>query len=1175
MRLPKYFCDKTVPGQFTLTNIRGIYMGKAVKVGFTATNPSTYTVPVGNFRVNTYYDAAATKIVDQSGFINLVLDNTNTAPTLTMPTGIVCNNVNTPVIIKAVVPFAQSGFGLKLYFAPGFSNTNTPSNAISCAITVNAISVGPTTCTAFVNDKNFLEVSVSPASLGNIPSGAAVQVTLSNAVIGKGIKAPLYAGKYFGQMLIFSTGGTIQTGVGTGFMNVINNVLSPMILSTYTRDMGHRTVMDLSIYLPFNIESGQWIPKDDIGFSSIEFVFLKATFPTLLNDYLTAPFVPCYGITVLNKYLNPNINLLTCTIITDPTNWIISMKGYDTVTSPGLVRIHFPGLYNYPSSTYAPTLSSGPPAGILITINVYRFFRQKKVLIASSTGDLYSIGVAPIDIFDNPRNYNGPLATSTNISPTFTPNSISLPSYIDIKFTPSRIQSFQISKGGGIYLFVPALPVTSPQYYILPPQNSVACMIKSTFLSCYSYPEANILVIENMPQITANNEIIIRITGFTNAPYVEDLHKSVLVWSWDKYKKEVEQYIYPNLPPLDYGPVNDAYVLPYNYQALKQGVTYDWVFRLGDDLPAGGSLVLYYPANYYDLQSSVPCPGVQLVQGVQWLNPTNNPATQMASIQDCSIMFATSIVTIAQIQPVKKDAVIVIRFTGVKNPSQTGWTPYFQVESKTSAASTIDRNQTIKQVYITRQFDVKTIVFDAFYSSPDNGLLLGNYYLSFYPQNPIPQYGQIMITMPSPEFDPTKWPPVNKRFCNVGGSLKTYSSCTWSTTVSTITIIIDKELTIEPGMDPVRIMLPHITSFNAELSSGVVKVTTSYDGLTIDESGSDGTGRKAVTSKVAVLLPSCTMSYEPKNEGNIASYTFDFTSIIGVTRAAVIQFEFPYEYPKGLGENIVCFNIQAIGYTDIRISTLDPIQCTVSDWKINVTNHNGWTASTGSPAKIKILVFGVRNPNALPTMTSPDQQIAVWIYMSSVSVSEYFRNTGSLLFTAAPEPLFEDLAVITPLDSPRKLINAKHTVWSTATLPYTRANVHFFNSYDVPVTSPNLKIRSRTSATLTGVTYNNNSVTVPQPSSAPPSVGLKDTFELDQLSTPYDMGYHRIYVFEYEDQATKNVVAKTYPNIINRNPTNYQTTDTIITINNEQTLFLAAGTNKYLCFIEITNYTTN
>ena len=44
----------------------------------------------------------------------------------------------------------------------------------------------------------------------------------------------------------------------------------------------------------------------------------------------------------------------------------------------------------------------------------------------------------------------------------------------------------------------------------------------------------------------------------------------------------------------------------------------------------------------------------------------------------------------------------------------------------------------------------------------------------------------------------------------------------------------------------------HITNFNPELTSDVIKVRTTYDGLIIDESGNAETNRKAETGFAAI-----------------------------------------------------------------------------------------------------------------------------------------------------------------------------------------------------------------------------------------------------------------------------------------------------------------------------------
>jgi hypothetical protein len=460
----------------------------------------------------------------------------------------------------------------------------------------------------------------------------------------------------------------------------------------------------------------------------------------------------------------------------------------------------------------------------------------------------------------------------------------------------------------------------------------------------------------------------------------------------------------------------DAYVLPYEYQSLKPDVTYDWVFRLGDDLPVGGSIILYFPANFYDLQSSVPCPTVELVQGVTWINPATNP--NVAAALSCNAIWATSIGKITQINPVKKGEVIVLRIKGVKNPSQEGWTPYFQIETRNQENYIIDRLQTIPQVYITRKFDVKNIIFDGFFMVPNNGQIIGNYYLSFYPQTPIPANGMIEVTLPSAEFSPgTSFPA--KKFCRVGGSLKTFRDCTWSATNPVIQIFLDKRFEVEAGQEPIRLHFPHIKNFNAELSSGVVKVTTYFDGLVLDESGSEETNRKCFTVKTAAVLAVSNFDYYPRNEGNIATYKFRMTPTIAVGTEGVITLEFPYEFPKGLGTNIVCRSAQLL------IGALDPLWCKADDWFLRITNHKGWVA--GVPVDIEI--FGIVNPNRTPLITD---QIGVYLFNTKESVTEYNYGIGPLAFTAAPMPLLET-GFTTTNALPRFLVTNTHTLVSTVT----------------------------------------------------------------------------------------------------------------------------------------------
>ena len=1121
--------------QVIFKNIRSIYKEKEVSFGVKFLNPNT-DGNHGPFKVMTFYDRDGFKAVDVTPNVNLYVTNTFPAPTVTVPTATLpSNTVLNDIEVAWTITDPIASMVPKVNLHGSFSNT-AGATPLTCLLYKNAVLATTTTCTAEVNDKNMLEVNMVAFAGTAAALGDAFSLKVQKVAAG-GILTPTYADEYFALVELYDAGNLVAGG--SGFFSVLEKDFTPALVSikAFTKDFSHRSVYDFSLYLPFALDQGQWSSKDQLALSYFELIFLKPGFdPIFLTDYPVNSKVPCYGAVGIRTFGTESDNNLKCEIKDNAVDnaYSIFVKGYNLIDSEGLVRIHIPGLYNPTNNT----------AGTVI-VRVYRNYQRREKLILKTSVTMAN--AVNQDIFDNPRNTAGVDASTTNLSPEFVPNKINQPSYTDLKFTPSK----PINAKGGLVIFFPKLPTTSPQYYILPPQKSIICKYGSVILSCYSYFEASTILIENLPAVPANNEAIIRITGFTNAPYVVDLHANVEMWSYSDVNIEVERFIYTDLAPLDYGSVNDAYVLPYAYQALKQDITYDWIFRLTNDVPENGKLVLYFPANYYDLESSVPCPTVELVQGLAWKDPANNP--NVAAALTCNTIFATSIATVSQIKPVKRDDVIVIRFKGVKNPSQEGWTPYFQIETRNQENYIIDRIQTIPQVFITRKMGVLTVVFDGFYTSPDNGKLKGNYHLSFFPQTAIPKNGRIDVTFPAAEFDPAlDWPAT--KVCKVGGSLKTFSKCVWSATQPLIQIYLDERLDIEPGMEPVRLVFPHIMNFNAELSSGVVKVTTSYDGLTLDESGSDESNRKAVTSKEARVLAVTSFDYYPRNEANVATYKFKFTPVVNVNSSAVIVLEFPYEFPKGLGENIVCRSPQLL------ISALDPPRCTVDEWRLNLTNHKGWTCADGvaplAACEIEVEVFGIVNPNALPAVTT---QIEVYIFVTSISVSEYSYGLGALAFVAAPPPIFEQWGAFSNV-APRKLANVNHLLYvTTAVTGATKVSCHFPKEFDLEVLSPALKIKSDPALAFAAAATSNNSAAVAQAYSL--GVGVSKIFELQDLSQPYELGQVvPLYIIEFEDTALKRTLAKTYPNLISRSPITFATTEILITVNSDQYLYLEAGT---------------
>ena len=292
-----------------LNNLRGVYKYKSIKVGMTATNPAAVTdTSVGAFNLFTYADRTFLNMVDRSSTpVSITIKGTSgTASTVTVPTVSIPSDTILPSLtVTFTAGNTFTDLRLKVFLASGFSNTNTGTNLVTCRVDKNSAAfVAAGSCSALINDKNFLEVNmVSTPSLGAAIATDSFSLVIT-PVTSQGLKTPLYAGKYHAQVLL-SDISTLKT-VGTVNFNVLEKDLdtSLMTVQPYTFDYDHIAVYDFAVYMPFGVEQGQWITKADIGLTYFEVRFSGGSFTNLLRNYTANAAMPCYGIVGLNRYLN-------------------------------------------------------------------------------------------------------------------------------------------------------------------------------------------------------------------------------------------------------------------------------------------------------------------------------------------------------------------------------------------------------------------------------------------------------------------------------------------------------------------------------------------------------------------------------------------------------------------------------------------------------------------------------------------------------------------------------------------------------------------------------------------------------------------------------------------------------------------------------------------------------
>jgi hypothetical protein len=298
----------TVVGNFLkLNNLKTIYKFKSIKIGMTVTNPVVAVDTVtGNFNVYTYADRTFLKMVDQSSTpVTITIKGTaGVASVVTVTTTPIPSfTVLTTLAIEFKAGQTFTSLSAKIMLAPGFINTNSVTNQVTCRVDKNgAAFIAAGTCTALINSLNFLEINmVTTPNMGAAVATDTFLMTLT-PIASKGIQTPTYAGGYFAQVVLSEAGTPAIYGTAHFNVNELNFNPALMAVIPYTYDYAHVSVYDFSVYLPFAVEQGQWIPKDDIGITFFEIRFSGTSFSGVIGTNPANAAIPCYGVVGLSKY---------------------------------------------------------------------------------------------------------------------------------------------------------------------------------------------------------------------------------------------------------------------------------------------------------------------------------------------------------------------------------------------------------------------------------------------------------------------------------------------------------------------------------------------------------------------------------------------------------------------------------------------------------------------------------------------------------------------------------------------------------------------------------------------------------------------------------------------------------------------------------------------------------
>ena len=1106
----------------TITKFRAVAAGTLIILHVRAYHTTAST---GYLQINTYLDSAATKLVDTlaASAHTYTIDGTyTTLPTLTY---------NPP----SQQPSQSSAWVINWQPTTTIDNTNTASFTLTFDSGFS-FSASPPTCELQPSAGVYASVacSVSGTTLTFTTSTQTFANSATHNLRITNVVNPSVAGTYYVEITIVPTTG--QRHHQTSYITVTPATIPTATFVPFTIDQNVKTMLAFTMTTPIALSPGNWQKYAATSTSRIRFELstqsatLQNLFATDLGTGLTTgSSLPCYAILNIAP---SNGQTLTCIItvpaaagVSNPV--VIEVKDYTSIPVNTPIEIHIPNVKYSESTTTAPS----------VTIYIQSINRRLVTNIYSRTITLSAAVVNAVT--NNPKNSDGTGATTTNIAPIFNPKKINFASWTQFKYTPANNRN--IAAGQGLILIWPTLPTTSPQSYILP-RSGLSCYLGYiTAQVCYSYPEVGWVIFKNLASAIAGSPTVttIILKGFTN-PFYAGAPSGTMKLITVNNNKQWESAIYTTMGQYSYGAIKNVSIYGNEYRASYVNVNYTWIFVTSNPVPKGGSIKLIFPPNYYDLTSD-PAPYGKVVSGLSDQD-ASNPIT---------FSFAINVAQITKIAPIAAGTLIYVVIYGVRNPPSAGVTVNFEIQTLSAEGYVIDRNNTIPGATILTAQATGSAVFNYFYTSPNNGLVRGNYKLSYYPQTTYPKNTQISIAFPTIEFDSTtSFPSVVPSFCTVSGALSTLKSCTLNTGTKSYTAITDTSLEIQEGMPPLIFTFPHIMNYNPNLDSGVVTVSAIYDSVTLDASPTGETNRKATFGNTAGSITLDSFYFSPTNEAVDATYVFKITPSLDFYSTSTIQVEFPYEFPRGLGTTVAC------SIPSLQISATVPVQCTIEDWIVNITNHIGSTANT----QITITISGVINPNREPALSDG---IAIWIFQDDNSIIQYVTGIGSsTTYTASPGVVFmTGYSCSSPYTRTRADYAFELTLLSTVTGP-GMLGIKFGDDYILDAFSPSPSVTIGGSSAVTAETLANN---IPVSFTGTYTAGSTLDITVSTLYAPLDAG-----IAMYPSLAFivgSAFLSKTYSNLNQPLPLVYSNNGQLIVLNNNADLHLIAGSSAQLTFV--------
>lgn len=811
----------------------------------------------------------------------------------------------------------------------------------SCAIIVAGT---PTALTCVKTSTNIVTVTLGVANM--IAAGSSGEISISN------LNLPSVAKTYSVEITAYSaTSAPVLSTVQ--MVTFTSRTIIATAMSAYTVPLEASTSVSLFTHFAYPKDLPASPPAASaatlVSEIRLYFVGSGATFlKTDLGFGTQTPLnVPCKGNRGLVAYSGLNI---ICTLYPGPTPYI-KVTNYNLVTADTEMSIIIPN-FNNPTGSYFVTAK-------LLTSqnNVYNELAAGTMTVTLGAASAIT-RLAAVE----PSSELCYTVDNRRVSQTFS-----------LTFNLNADQAI----ADGNYLHV-VLPFYDQGYIV--DSSAVTCLLNGASMPCIPIMGVDQFLLKvtvgpptNGLQFGASVQNFVTLQGLKWPRYIKTVG-AVLVNVYSSANATVKLYSYaPMLQPW----TNFFQTFKVEADKMKQGEAnsnYKFTFRTLNPTPDGASIVIDLPIEYTLLASD---PAVTVTY----------PGLPSSTTAKISAFYSSARVTVQNIgaMPVGD---FFIYLNGVKNPITTNVLANWGV-SLLYQTYLIETMTGFASFSLDEVVTPNTITLNSISSFPDNQNLLSDLSFSFTPRTPLKEGAKLSIIFPAQY----KLLP-SRPDCQVSGQLSSFDTCT--TNLNTINVKLNSifssgtiNLKIKGVKNPVA----------GETDKFILQ--TEYDGQIVDQV--DTTTKAGKTIFITNSAVECFMSefsFDPQNEGEIATYRFGFNPRIALESSMQIIIQFPQTFDNNLGSKVTCYALQNLPGN---------IDCKFSEKAVIISGFNPIQVTDDKPIIIEIR--GITNPNTVLNSDAGTISLGA-LYTGSTTFLSFVQEAGVVeTVPAAGWTFFQNLQV--------------------------------------------------------------------------------------------------------------------------------------------------------------------